>query len=262
MAAFDRDFSYAYFEKLVKAMQERWIPCCFGEAGEVLETTSKPLVFLRHDVDVCLDRAVEMGRLEAELGMPSTYMVLTKCRLYDLQSAATRSALRELRRCGHEVGLHFDIEAEWDPAGEETLEEAVRRARGSLEDALGEPVRSFSYHRPHANLQGGDFEFAGLVNAYAQRLTRVYMSDSKGSWRDGEPLPRLATAEPQHLVQVLIHPIWWGPEHQAPVERLESFFSQHTAGHSQAFAEQFDAALAHSVPAVRRGGALVRSVVA
>ena len=80
-----------------------------------------------------------------------------------------------------------------------------------------------------------------------------YMSDSKGSWRDGEPLPKIINLS-HRILQVLIHPIWWGSEHMAGADRLESFFRAETRNESPEDRDRFDEMLARSVPAVRRTG--------
>jgi hypothetical protein len=54
------------------------------------------------------------------------------------------------------------------------------------------------------------------------------------------------------LLQLLIHPIWWGDEHMAPQDRLEAFFLAETQGTSPEFTQAFDDHLATTIPAVLR----------
>ena len=63
-------------------------------------------LFLRHDVDLTLDAAVVMARLEAELGIATTYLLMTESLFYNLASAEGAEAIAELRALGHRVGLH------------------------------------------------------------------------------------------------------------------------------------------------------------
>jgi len=58
------------------------------------------------------------------------------------------------------------------------------------------------------------------VNAYAAPLMESYLSDSAGVWRAGEPLAAIGEMHGP-VLQVLIHPIWWGPEHAPAAERLD-----------------------------------------
>lgn len=55
-------------------------------------------LFLRHDVDLSLDAAVEMGQLEHELGVTATYFIMAESVFYNLDSTAGIATLRELRR--------------------------------------------------------------------------------------------------------------------------------------------------------------------
>jgi hypothetical protein len=97
----------------------------------------------------------------------------------------------------------------------------------------------------------GELTIAGRTNAYAAILMESYISDSKGEWRNGEPLTYLqATTTP--IVQLLIHPIWWGARHITPWERLEEFYLGETAPLAPAARDKFDTDLAFTVPAVRR----------
>lgn len=97
----------------------------------------------------------------------------------------------------------------------------------------------------------GALTVAGCTNAYSAILMESYFSDSKGSWRKGEPVSALgAVVAP--VTQLLIHPIWWGDEHATPQDRLEEFFEASTREFSPAKRAQFDADLAWTIPAIRR----------
>ena len=61
----------------------------------------------------------------------------------------------------------------------------------------------------------------GKVNAYSRELMSWYLSDSAGNWREGEPLPLLSNPD-RPLLQLLIHPFWWGEEHMSAGDRLQT----------------------------------------
>jgi hypothetical protein len=69
----------------------------------------------------------------------------------------------------------------------------------------------------------GPLKLAGVVNAYAAELMGWYVSDSKARWREGDPLATLDRPKGK-VLQVLIHPIWWGPGH--PREKLQRFVGE------------------------------------
>lgn len=256
-SGFRDDFSYAYFRRLVSAMQEQYRPCLFGETPARLGQAGRPLLFLRHDVDVSLERALDVARIEQEMGISATYMVLTRTAMYDFRSAPNARLVRELRRCGHEVGVHFDIEAEGvapDVRAEE-MERVLASASDALAAVLGEPVSSFSFHRPIPRFLRGPLVVAGMVNGYAAELMAGYISDSKAHWREGEPLPRVLGKPAVDVLQVLIHPIWWGETHQIGAERLQSFFEEQTAGKTWDAMVAYAAVLARAVPVFACAGA-------
>ena len=63
-------------------------------------------LFLRHDVDLSLEAALAMARLEHELGAHATYFLMRESVFYNLDSALGRDAIAELRDLGHAVALH------------------------------------------------------------------------------------------------------------------------------------------------------------
>lgn len=68
----------------------------------------KKSVILRHDIDTSLDKAVQLAKLEAELGVKSTYFVLLSSEFYNVMAKESREKIKEIQTAGHEIGLHFD----------------------------------------------------------------------------------------------------------------------------------------------------------
>src|SRR6266851_228193 len=257
--AWSSDFSYAYFRRILQAVKRGFECHPIYEAPQILGANGTPKLILRHDVDISLPIACKMAEIEAECGLRATYMVMTNSLLYSLTDEASRAILRRLITIGHEVALHFDTSAlEGNGNGKVTaIETEIDSAGKRLEDVLGLPVQSISFHRPGSfdgllsHFIRGPLFVAGRVNAYASDLMGWYLADSKGSWRDGEPLPKLLDPA-KSLLQMLIHPIWWGDEHMAPEDRLEAFFLAETQGITSEFSQAFDDRLAATIPAVLR----------
>jgi hypothetical protein len=255
--AWSSDFTYKYFRRILDAIKGGFQchPIC--ESPQILGSKGSPKLLLRHDVDISLPIACRMAEIEAECRLRATYMVMTNGLLYSLTDDDSRRILRLLIAMGHEVALHFDIGALEGNGKVTAIEMEIDTACKQLEDVLGLPVQSISFHRPGSYdgllspFSQGPLFVADRVNAYAADLMGGYLSDSKGSWRDGEPLPKLLSpAKP--LLQLLIHPIWWGEEHMAPQDRLEAFFLAETQGSTPSFTQTFDDRLAATVPAVLR----------
>ncbi len=144
-------------------------------------------VFLRHDVDLSLESAVEMARLEHELGVRATYFLLPESAFYNLQSALGRTVQRQLRQWGHAVGLHaVHPRAEPDPRFDAVL----------------------AWHNPEPEYVHE--HVAGFVNVMEPPYftTGHYRSDSNQHWREGCPHDELRAGAFEWL-QLLVHPEIW-----------------------------------------------------
>lgn len=168
------------------------------------------VMFVRHDVDLCVDDALIVAAAEQELGVGATYYFLVSTEMYNLASAGNRARLRDLRALGHRVGLHFD--ATRHDGGRAGLEAAAQEECAILEQLSGGPVETISFHRPAPELIGLEGAFAGRRHTYEPCFFRdvAYVSDSSGGFYRGHPLDHPAVAAGR-AIQLLTHPIWWAP---------------------------------------------------
>lgn len=241
---FDSDFSYGFYLKLLDAHR----PLYDLKPLEEFDPSIEGRLYLRHDVDLCIDSAIAMAEIEAAHGIAATYMFIPTSPLYQLE--ARRSDLRRLRSLGHEVAIHFDVTtSEVDPDDEQAILAAIDAQCDSIGDLTGEPVRSVSFHRPLSIFLRGPDKFGGRVNAYSKSLMDHYRSDSAGRWREGNPLRNIPDAP---IAQLLTHPIWWGPEHSEPDVRLEMNFRRRTNGLPMKNRDELSALLEATVPGVIR----------
>ena len=144
-------------------------------------------LYLRHDVDLSLEAALELARLEHEQGVRATYFLMTESVFYNLLSKSGERTLRQLREWGHAVGLHavyprFELDERFDPV--------------------------LAWHNPDPEYMSQPV--AGAVNVmeppYFDR--EHYRSDSNQHWRHGCPHEPLARGEFEWL-QLLTHPEIW-----------------------------------------------------
>ena len=144
-------------------------------------------VFLRHDVDLSLEAALEMARLEHELGVRATYFLMTESAFYNLDSHVGHYAQRQLRQWGHAVGLH-----------------AVH-PRAELDSRFDAVV---AWHNPDPEYVNEPI--VGAVNVMEEPyFTKgLYRSDSNQHWREGCPHDELAAGAFEWL-QLLVHPEIW-----------------------------------------------------
>jgi len=235
MTDFDTsDFSPDAYRSLLRALGERgYRPGRFDGAAIKGRT-----ILLRHDIDLSIDAALSIARIEADEGWTSTYYVLVSSDLYNPASASSRTSLRAICDLGHEIGLHFDASVHDQPGSDELdiaqLENAAESECAALSNAIGRDVASISFHRPVPQLQGLDADFAGRPHSYQPRYFSEieYCSDSGGQWRHGHPLERasIAAGEP---MQLLTHPVWWSRAGTNIPDKVEAALQRLTA-HSEA----------------------------
>lgn len=233
-----------------------------NEALRVLpNTTDTPVLFLRHDIKVSLSKALRMAEIEHESGVPATYMVRGDSPLYSLVGRQARVHLMEFIQMGHEVGLHFDLahETRRCTSYRRLVESEIHTSCERIEQIICRPVRSVSFQRALPLLFGGSLLINGRINADAGELRRWCLSESGGDWHKMHPLTQLASpAGP--VLQLIIHPIWWGEEHTRAPQRLQEFFEAATREKAVQEACIFDINLAKMIPAVRRQGVSSLSV--
>ena len=190
------DFSLRHYGELLKAARAggyRW--AFFDRAPQPGD------LLLRHDVDLSLEAAVELARLEARLGVGATYFLMTESVFYNLASPAGRSALEELRGLGHAVGLH-----------------AVY-PNAELDDRF-DPV--VAWHNPDPEYMRAPAE--GAVNVMQEGFfdPATYRSDSNQRWRSDCPHAELAAGAFPWL-QLLTHPEIWVYDGATMRESMLSF---------------------------------------
>lgn len=199
-------FSYGHYrEALEAALARGYAFAAFDEAPG-----RGACVLLRHDVDFSVERALPLARIEAELGLVSTFFVLPHGR-ENLFGAPALPLLREILGLGHRLGLHYDLA--FYAASGLPPSQGLRREAAQLEAALGAPVRVAAEHNPGRAPGPPGFEPGPLLDAYAPAFTRdmKYLSDSCQHWREG-CFCRFLDPERCPRVQVLVHPIWWSQE--------------------------------------------------
>lgn len=163
-------------------------------------------IYLRHDLDVCLEEAMPMAAIERDLGVRSTYFVLVNSPVYNVFSREAITIIKQLQSAGHQVGLHIDTGL-LKEFRDKSLESFLKTLYALCEEPL-QLVRVVSFHRPDPSVLGAKVE--GFINVYQPLFFSEikYISDSRGIWREGCPCQNLRRGEYSQL-QILVHPIWW-----------------------------------------------------
>lgn len=248
-------FTFSFYTEILSAIKENFIQFSFSDAQTAFNLAhSKPVIFLRHDIDLDLDKALRMANIEFENKIKSCYMIMTNCPFYSLKEKKNRSLITELVNMGHEIGLHFDSHQSLDGASNIEINSDIERMIDNecqiLEEITNQKINSISFHRPLKQFLYGSLFVSGRINAYSSELMTWYLSDSKGIWREGNPLPMLETPKKPFL-QLLVHPIWWDELHESSNERLESFFETKTKNFTEDEKNKFDEHLANHLTIYR-----------
>lgn len=204
----DPNFSLAAYAELIEAGRASGYRCLtFAElAGNAADEGRQCL--LRHDVDVSVAFALDMARVEAAIGVRSTYFLMPRSPAYNLLSRHSSLAVREMVELGHDIGLHFDAAHPLVTA--DGLTEQVRDEAALVGKLAGRPVSAFSFHQPSPDILQQRVKIPDLINTYNpdQLQGWHYASDSNRTWR-GETGLALLRATSHCKLQLLIHPMWW-----------------------------------------------------
>ncbi|MFN3656970.1 MAG: hypothetical protein ACK4UO_06920 [Pseudolabrys sp.] len=192
---------------------------------DYVRQSDQPFVLWRHDVDYSPHRALALARLEAARGLRCIYHVLPGSRYYNPFEIEVVAVFRAIAALGHELGLHFDMDAfgEDGVVTEPDFDKRVSLERDVLEAVIGIELKSMSFHNFHINrerLVQRD-TICNLVNASSVRFMQgfKYVSDSNGIWRYDRLRDVLEQPSFARL-HVLTHPEWWTEQPMPPVERL------------------------------------------
>jgi hypothetical protein len=200
-------FTYGHYRETLIASRPSYAFVSFETA--CAPDAPERFIVLRHDVDYALEDALPLARLEAEVGVSATYLVLPHAH-YNPFGNPGFGILRAIVGLGHALGVHYDpsFYAAHALAPAATLRQEAAR----LAAAFDTPVRVVAEHKPgRSPLPPPDL--TGFIDAYVSALTRdvKYLSDSCQFWREGCFCGRLEAASVPRL-QILTHPEWWSEE--------------------------------------------------
>ncbi|MEO9470551.1 hypothetical protein [Parasphingorhabdus sp.] len=120
----------------------------FAQQGHVSRSISSTReqpaggLFLKHDVECNIERAVEMAQIEADCGHVATFYFQADL----LDTEAGKDAVRQIGKMGHEVAYHYDVLDEND--GDFAKSEEQFDHYLSVFSAIGHNIRTVC---PHGN---------------------------------------------------------------------------------------------------------------
>lgn len=187
-------------------------------------TDRQYIVILRHDVDMSLEKAVEMSNFEKRFdkNLIPTYFILISSDFYNPFSYESICRIDKIRSNGHDIGLHFD-EKKYFPSGgswnSEAVIEKILYEKRLMESMLGFEISTVSMHTPSRKTLNADLQVPGMINSYSQEFFNnfKYVSDSYHRWR--ENVWEIIENKPSKL-HILTHAFWYN---DVPKSRNQSF---------------------------------------
>lgn len=159
-------------------------------------------LIIRHDVDISLDHAVRMARIEHALGVNSTYFVMLHSPFYNLlETNATRN-VKEILDLGHDIGYHYDTNMLGNQYPTSLLKSEIR----FVSQFFRTRIAAVSMHNP-TTTQRQKLRLT-QKDAYSPAFFSgmKYLSDSLQRWREGCLCLHL---DEYTRIQALVHPFWW-----------------------------------------------------
>lgn len=205
---------YNFYSKLIQNLKAKNFKFVYFSEFKLDESN----VILRHDVDFSIQKALEMAKIENELGIKSTYFILLRTNFYNPFSYENIKLINEIKLLNHEIGLHFD--RSFYKIDDLDLSLKVNFEINILESLIGHDVTCFSFHRPNQDILNLNLKIPNKINAYSYEFFNniKYVSDSGGNFNRVYKM-NFGLADKKGL-QLLIHPIWYTNKNIDSIEKV------------------------------------------
>lgn len=218
-------FSLEHYHEILQAAKNSGYKFLFFEDEQY--TAAERCCLLRHDIDYTPEKAIEFGRIEANLGIQSTYFFQVVAKTYNIREQAVYNVVRELDEMGHKIALHFDVtwqrNSSWDTLPILCAHE--RKLLALLTDIDIPDIVSFHNPGTYAD-KVIDVNVEGIHHTYEPRyFSRFkYLSDSQG-WYEG-CVCKLFESAKYPRIQLLTHPyIWWSKPKEDFIEDMATLIN-------------------------------------
>ena len=214
------EFTYKGYKALVKLA----ISCGY-QLCNYFDYVEKEYPFiLRHDIDMSLNKALDLARVENEIGVKSTFFVLLSSGFYNALNSKSIAIMHTIHNLGHTIGLHFDEKNYISDVGNpEASKLHIKQEAEILSDLVGTQINVYSYHRPSKEVLDANLDIPGLVNCYGDLFFKKfkYLSDSRRRWR--EPVFDIVESKKFPRIQLLTHAFWYNEVSISMGDALKSF---------------------------------------
>lgn len=178
-------------------------------------------IIWRHDVEFSPDIALEMAKIENELGVKTTYFFQIHSEFYNVFEKHFSNVLNEIKSLGHYIGLHFDSHY-YNIKSEDELNFYITQDKEYFEKVFNLKLEVFSFHNTTPFiLECENREYGELINVYSSYFKNQYSycADSTGYWRY-EVLEDVLRNPDIKKLQVLVHDAMWSDDVLSPRQRV------------------------------------------
>lgn len=204
----NKDFTFSAYTSLLNELKKDYEFTSFSRVKYSHQSLHSKVI-LRHDIDLSLEKAVEMAEQEAEMDIPAVYFLFLRSPFYNLFSHKGEKLVKRIIELNHYIGLHFDYSPFMNITPAEVTYHILKQV-DFMEKFYSIKLDSVSFHRPFDIDFFQKLELGIYPHAYEKVFLKdfKYISDSRGLWRYGHPFDQEAFKNKLPL-QILIHPIWW-----------------------------------------------------
>lgn len=221
----DNIFNYEYYESIIKKVKSEYKFIGLDE----IEHKNSNMVIWRHDVDFSVCKSLELARIESKQDVKSTYFIMLNSPYYSTRDNKTRRQIKEIKKLGHDIGLHYDATyLKWSSVHDHSeFEESLLSQKLELEKIIEMPIKSYTIHDP-TNLCPTLFcsinrctVHHNMTNLYANSIREKfhYVSDSNGIWKYGD-LESFINSKTYSNLHILTHPVWWSKYSTTPRTKI------------------------------------------
>ena len=186
-----KDFTLKKYAEYLKAIKSNGIPF-FTYRDFMLNKDLREFSLVRHDVDRKPKRALDMARLENELGVVATYYFRTK------PVSFKPDIIREIESLGHEIGYHYECLS--DTNGD--INKAIELFKKELEKLSniveistcsmhGRPLKPYDNRdiwrsKQNHNILTNELKLIGEIYLDIDYSEIAYINDTGRNWTSGK----------------------------------------------------------------------------
>lgn len=199
------NFTIKHYEDILRSIKSNnFVPIFFNQIN-----TYKKEIIIRHDIDLDVNSALVLSRIESKHNIKSTYFFWLTSPFYNIFDPENKNKILEIIDLGHEIGLHFNGNC-YSVKNSNELISKINLEKNILEQYLNVYIKIVSFHMPSKSLINNNITMGNIDNTYHSKYFKQYkyLSDSAKNWRDGCVCKYLSN-ENNKKIQVLFHPFWW-----------------------------------------------------